>query len=56
MTYGEMMAIITPICFSVAFNAVPYLDGRKTQRRVVLGIIIAFIATEAAILSQLYIN
>lgn len=54
MTYAEVMSLVAPIAFSVAFNAVPYLDGRKTQRRVVAVITVAFAITETALLIKVF--
>lgn len=54
MTYAETMAIITPIAFSIAINAVPYLDGRKVQRRVVAGITVAFAIVETLLLFKVF--
>ena len=53
MTYPELMALLLPLAVSMSFSAVEYLDNRRVQQRVVIGIICIFIVGEVALLSQI---
>lgn len=54
MTYQELLALLLPLAVSMSFKAVEYLDNRKTQQKVVAGIVSAFAVAEIALLSQIY--